>query len=62
MTIRISVKNLDSRETAVVAVSCRGTDGEPVPGAPVNELRGGQECLVYVHNQQSLHVEEISSG
>ena len=62
MTIQIGVINKDSRETAIVAVKVQTPSGEPVPGNPDVELKGGQSIDKYVHSGQRLLVEEIQNG
>ena len=62
MTIQIGVKNLDSRENAVVCVKVQTRDGQPVPGNPDSELRGGEETSKYVVNGLRILVEEVRNG
>lgn len=62
MTICIGIKNLDSRENAIVAVKVQTPDGHPVAGSPDTELKGGEETDKYVHSGQKLVVEEIKNG
>lgn len=62
MTIRIGVKNMDSRENAIVAVKVQTPNGDPVPGNPDTELKGGEETDKYVHSGQRLVVEELKNG
>lgn len=61
MTIAVTVKNEDSRETAVIGVQARyvSTDGFQTDG-PETELKGGAEVTVYVHSGRELLIREIS--
>ena len=62
MTIRIMVKNEDSRDTAVVVVKSVNLDGSEIAGMLDNELKGGESCDRYVHSTQQLVVKEIRNG
>jgi hypothetical protein len=62
VTIQIGVKNLDSRENAIVAVKVQTPGGEPVAGNPDTELKGGEGTEKYVHDGQRLVVEEVRNG
>ena len=63
MTIKVSVKNEDSRETAIVAVSAISVaTGEVDSSVPDKQLKGGESCEVYVHSGQKIVVEEIRNG
>lgn len=64
MTISIKVTNEDSREDAIVKVSklqrCSKTLLPAV--VAVKELKGCESCVEYVHDGQSLIVEEVQNG
>jgi hypothetical protein len=62
MTISITVKNNDSCPEAVVAVQTLDAAGNAVAGVSSRELRGGEECEIYVHSTQQLRVQEIKNG
>ena len=53
MTIKVTVTNSDSRESAVISV-------ETQPGGALTNLKGGESTELYVHSQQDLHVREVS--
>lgn len=64
MTIKVTVKNEDTRETAIIGVRQMGKTGiqmEPdSQNGPRVELKGGESTEVYVHSHQYLVVDEIS--
>jgi hypothetical protein len=65
MTISISVKNTDSRETAVVSVKTVNNGVQsvmPIVNRTGTELKGGEETTVYVYEGQSVLVEEVKNG
>jgi hypothetical protein len=62
VTIQIGVKNLDSREGAIVVVKAQTADGKAVEGSMETTLRGGEEAETYVHAGQRLVVEEVRNG
>jgi hypothetical protein len=63
MTIKVTVTNSDSRESAVISV--REMSSSNAPGAtdvqqgPTKELKGGESAEVYVHGSQYLLVREV---
>jgi hypothetical protein len=62
VTIQIGVKNLDSRDGAIVVVKAQTADGKPVEGSMDTDLRGGEETEKWVHVGQRLVVEEVRNG
>lgn len=63
MTIRMLIKNEDTRNAAVVVVDSRNPETlEQVPGGQTNMLHGGEECHIYVHSGQSVLVREVKNG
>ena len=62
MTIAIKITNADTRETAIVAVKVKSTDGREDHGTQDVQLKGGEETTKYVHSGQILVVEEIKNG
>lgn len=65
MTIRIKVTNEDSRKTAIVEVRTvnKGVMSfMPIVNRPGTLLPGGDSADVYVHDGQSILVEEIQNG
>ena len=61
MTIRITVKNEDSRQGAIVIVKEQDMTGKSISGANNVELRGGDSVDKYVHSGKRLVVEEVSN-
>jgi hypothetical protein len=68
MTIHVTVKNEDSRETAVIGARVQSLDSNGIPypdsNGPETELKGGPdhtgECAdLYVHSGQQIVVREI---
>ena len=59
MTIRVSIKNEDSRETAVVGVQQQGLDGSIAGQPPEKALKGGESAELFVHDSQRVMVREI---
>lgn len=58
MTIKVTVRNDDTRETAVIGVRQHSADG--ATGKEYEfELAGGNVCEVWVHSQQNVTVREI---
>lgn len=62
MTIRVTVKNEDSRENAVIVVQTQNQDGAPQSGSPDKELKGGESADCWVHSGQQLLVKETRNG
>ncbi len=63
MTIRVKIKNDDSRETAIVGVSTISVSGSVEgQGQPAVPLKGGEEKEFWVHSGQKLEVAEIQNG
>ena len=61
MTIRLTIKNEDTRENAIVEVAgvC------PASGLPMDhekQLRGGESCEVYIHAGKEFKIKEIKNG
>lgn len=61
MTIRMKIKNEDSRETAIVAAWTESTGDKPVQNTIV-KLKGGEETELYVWSGQRIVVEEVQNG
>lgn len=61
MTIRVDVKNSDSRDTAIVAVQMLNKDGSK-QSTPAKELKGGESAECLVHDGQQILVTEIRNG
>lgn len=63
MTIKVTVTNSDSRETAIISVVQKGMTHVPfqtdTDNGPVQELKGGQSAEVWVHAHQYLIVKEV---
>lgn len=62
MTIRITIKNEDSRKEAIVQVQAQNPDGTPVSGGVDQPLGGGDSVEAYVHDGQQLCVKESKNG
>jgi len=62
MTIRVTIKNEDSRDKAIVSVSQLNGDGTPQSGTVETQLKGGESCEKYVHSGQQLLVKEVQNG
>lgn len=61
MTIKVTITNSDTRETAIIRVlkhdlASAGVD--PTPCGP--DLCGGQSVETYVHSTQKIEIVEIS--
>lgn len=62
MTIKVSVKNDDSRENAIIeAVAVSAGTVRDNPGAP-KQLKGGESAEFHVHSGQDLRISEIRNG
>ena len=61
MPIKISIKNLDSSQDAVIMVKMQKANGEPVSDTYASDtrLRGGEEIEKFLHIGQHLVVVEI---
>lgn len=59
MTIKLTIKNDDTRETAVVAVERLFEAGNT---ELVGEIKGGESVEVWVHNGVTVVVNEIQNG
>lgn len=60
MTIKVSVKNEDTRDGAVVVVkSVSVATGESESAVPAKELNAGESTEAYVHSGQRIVVEEV---
>lgn len=62
MTIRMTIKNEDSRETAVVEVKALNNDLQDIPGTTKHILKGGESCEIYVHSHNNYFIKEIRNG
>lgn len=60
MTISIQVKNIDSRETAIVKVDTVDTKSDAT--SKTVELKGGEAAECLVHADQYLRVVEVRNG
>ena len=58
MTIKVTVTNSDSRESAIIRVQQTNLDGSPI--GPTLNLKGGESTDVYVHGTQNISVVEVS--
>lgn len=58
MTIQVTVKNVDQRESAVIAVIHENLDG--TNRHEQGRIKGGEEMQTYVCHDVRLVVEEIS--
>lgn len=60
MTIRVSVKNDDTRQEAkVLAFAADPETGLAIAGGKSVELHAGEACDIYVHSGQSIVVKEV---
>ncbi len=66
MSIHVTVKNDDSRESAVIGVTIQhtNTDGTVCGGMPEKELKGGpngtgESTQLLVHSTQQILIREI---
>lgn len=64
MTIRVTIKNEDSRENAIVVVKTlnKGVKSLLPIANPGSELMGGESKELYVHDGQSVIIEEVKNG
>lgn len=61
MTIKLTISNDDTRETAVVQIrTYNQPSGEPANTLYDQNLAGGQSAEVWVHSGMSVEVTEIS--
>jgi hypothetical protein len=64
MTIKVTVKNEDTRDTAVIGVRQMNSSNEPfrsdTQNGPTKELKAGESAEVWVHSGQYLIVREVS--
>ncbi len=58
MTIKVTVKNEDNRESVAIVAKTVNLDGSPVTGISDKELKGGQSAELWVHDSQKIVVEE----
>ena len=62
MTIRLTIRNEDSRETAIVSVdSVSAESGLPMGDNP-KVLKGGESAEVYIHSGKKYVITEIQNG
>lgn len=59
MTIKLTIKNDDSRETAIVAVERLFESGAP---ELVGEIKGGESVEAWVHDGVTIVINEIQNG
>lgn len=59
MTIKVTVTNSDSRESAVIEVRGKTPEGADAAATPVHQLKGGESAEVYVHSGLQLQIKEI---
>jgi hypothetical protein len=62
MTIKIGVKNLDHKETAIITVKRQTLSGEPISDAPDVELKGLEQTEQYVDSGQKLVIVAGQAG
>ena len=62
MTIQLKITNEDSRENAIVSVTNCNADGSDMEGAATHQLKGGEDCTVYVHSGQGARITEVQNG
>lgn len=62
MTIKVTVTNSDSRETAVISVRENQSHPpmRPDTNGPKRELKAGESAVLWVHSSQYIVVEEVS--
>ena len=60
MTIQVTIKNADSRETAVIEVVTLDPRSGFQNNGGKQRLKGGESADFYVHSVQSLEIKEIS--
>jgi len=61
MTIKVTITNSDTRETAVIRVLKNYTNSAGISQTPCGpDLSGGQTVEEYVHSGQSLEIIEVS--
>lgn len=61
MTIKLTISNDDTRETAVVQIrTYNQPSGEPANTSYDKTLAGGQSAEVWVHSGLSVEVTEVS--
>lgn len=60
MTIRLTIKNEDTREKAIVAVVSK----DAASGLPIEykQLHAGESTVVYVHPTKEISIKEIQNG
>jgi hypothetical protein len=66
MTVRISVKNLDDREDAVIGVWFYNLDDQKLPTfnshEPVRLLKRGEEIGAYIHSGINVFISEVKQA
>ena len=60
MTIKVTVKNDDPRETAVISVAECAVHGGMNPKIRSVDLKGGESTEVWVHSGQRIDIREVS--
>jgi hypothetical protein len=62
MTIRLTIKNEDSRENAIVQVYGLSADSGLPMGENAKLLKGGESTEVYIHSGKKYTITEIQNG
>ena len=62
MTIRLTIKNEDTRKNAVVEVMTVDVNNDPLSGGTMIDLCGGDSTDVYVHSGQNVLITELRNG
>lgn len=58
MTIRVTVKNEDSREDRLISAQQRALSGDELGGCPARYLKGGESAEFFVHDSNQIVVKE----
>ena len=62
MTIRVTIKNEDSRETAVIGVQTVDASTRMASPDTEKKLKGGESTDTYVHSGQDVYIREVQNG
>ncbi len=62
MTIEVTIKNSDSRDTAIIGLQVNNSNGDIAAEESTHVLKGGEEKTVYVHSTNFVVVKEIRNG
>lgn len=62
MTIQIKITNEDTRENAIIAVTTHETYSNCSGASTTQELKGGQSCEIYLHNEKTVAIKEVQTA